>query len=79
MDPLSPSTRRANRWLFAALVIFAVALSVVCFLWMRGVVRANGGVADPQRPKTSLRNDPLDREPTARVDFVLPIATPCFT
>ncbi len=59
MSPLPPSTRRANRWLFAALVIFSIALTVLIFLWMQRVVRANGGIADPQR-RTSLRIPAVD-------------------
>ena len=77
MDPLPPATRRANFWLFVALIVFAVALAVVVFLWMQGVVRANGGIADPQGKKASLYIP--SREPAARTDFVLPSAAPCFT
>ncbi len=70
MNPLPPATRRANRWLFIALVIFAVALAVVCFVWMRGVVKANGGIVDPQR---STFSPPFrSREPVVRADFALP-------
>ena len=76
MDPLPPSTRRANRWLFAALIVFAIALTIVVFLWMQRVVRANGGIADPQRKPTSLYIP--NRKPAVRADFVLPIAVPCF-
>lgn len=77
MNPLPPSTRRANRWLFAALILFAVALSIVVFLWMQRVVRANGGIADPQRKRTSLFIP--NRGPAVLADFVLPIAAPCLT
>lgn len=76
MEPLPPSTRRANRWLFATLVVFSIALTVLIFLWMQRVVRANGGIADPQH-RTSLRIP--NCEPAARTDFVLPIPAPCFT
>lgn len=54
MNPLPPATRNANRWLLAALVIFAIALAVTCFLWMRVVVRNNGGIVDPQPRATSF-------------------------
>ncbi len=74
--PVPPATRRANFLLFAALIVFAIALAVVVFLWMQGVVRANGGIADPQHG-TSLYIP--SRGPTARTDFVLPSAAPCFT
>ena len=71
---LSPATRRANLWLLAALVIFAVALAVACFLWMRVVVRANGGVVDPQ-PRSTSYQSPL----VPRADFALPTVTLCLT
>ncbi len=74
MNPLPPATRRANRWLFAALIVFALALAVACFLWMRGVVRANGGIVDPQPRRTSFQ-----REPLPPADFVLRTAPPCLT
>ncbi|MBE7156843.1 MAG: hypothetical protein INR62_00150 [Rhodospirillales bacterium] len=74
MDPLPSSTRRANRWLFVALVIFAISLAVACFLWMRVVVRKDGGVVDPQPRTTSFQ-----RTPTLQADFVLPTAPPCLT
>ena len=77
MDPLPPSTRRANFWLFAALVVFAVVFAVLIFVWMRGVVRANGGIVDPQPRKTSLYIP--SRAPVSGVDFVLPTAAPCLT
>lgn len=55
METIPPATRRANRWLFTALIIFAVTLAIVCLLWMRGVVRNNGGIVDPQPRTTSLQ------------------------
>lgn len=70
---IPPATRRANRWLFTALVIFAVAFAVACFLWMRVVVRANGGVVDPQPRSTSFQSAPAPQS-----DFVLPTAFLCF-
>ena len=76
MEPLPPSTRRANFWLFVVLVVFAIALSIVVFVWMRGVVRANGGIADPQR-KTTLFIP--RREPASRAAFALPNAALCLT
>ena len=76
MEPLPPSTRRANFWLFVTLVVFAIALAIVVFVWMRGVVRANGGIADPQR-KTTLFVP--GRELALRAAFVLPTAALCFT
>ncbi len=76
MDPLSPATRRANFWLFIALIVFAVAFTIAIFLWMRGVVRTNGGIVDPQR-KTSLLVP--GRKPASVADFVLPTTAPCFT
>ncbi len=76
MDSLPPATRRANRWLFAALVVFAVALAVVCFLWMRGVVRNNGGIVDPQPRATSFFQQ---RDQANQADFVLLTAPPCLT
>ena len=75
MDSIPPATRRANRWLFTALVVFAIALAVVCFLWMRVVVRNNGGVVDPQPRTTTFQQ----RIPAARADFVLPTALLCLT
>ena len=41
------STRRANRWLLAALVIFCIGLCVFCLLWMRQKVAADGGRVYP--------------------------------
>ena len=35
-EEVPPNMRRANRWLLAALAMFAVALGVGCFLWMYG-------------------------------------------
>ena len=70
------ATRRANFWLLIALVVFAVAFTIIIFLWMRGVVRANGGIVDPQR-RTSLFVP--SRQPVPAADFVLPTAVPCFT
>ncbi len=64
MEPLPPATRRANLWLFLALIVFAIALAITVFLWMRGVVKANGGIVDPQK-NASL--------------FALPTAAPCLT
>ena len=76
MDSIPSSTRRANRRLFVALVVFAVALAVACFLWMRVVVRNNGGVVDPQpRSTTLILPNPL----TKQADFALPTAPPCLT
>ena len=76
MDSLPPTTRRANRWLLAALLTFAVALAVACFLWMRVVVRNNGGIVDPQpQGKTSM----LQRTLGPAGDFVLPTTPPCLT
>lgn len=74
MNTLPPATRRANRWLFVALIVFAIALAVACFLWMRVVVRSNGGIVDPQPRTTSFQ-----RLPAPRADFVLPTALPCLT
>lgn len=74
MNTVPPATRRANRWLFAALVLFAIALAVVCFLWMRGVVRSNGGVVDPQPRTTSFQ-----RTSAPQADFILPTNPPCLT
>ena len=76
MEPLPPSTRRANFWLFVVLILFAIALAIVVFVWMHGVVKANGGIADPQH-HTSLSVP--DREPAFRTGFVLPNAAPCLT
>ncbi len=39
--------RRANALLFLALTLFAIALALTVFFWMRVKVRANGGVVDP--------------------------------
>ena len=55
-----PSTRRANRWLLLALVVFAIGLCVFCLLWMRGNVVENGGrvyppVASPSPAQTSCQ------------------------
>ena len=75
MNPLPPDTRRANRLLLVALMVFAVTLAVVCFLWMRGVVRNDGGIADPQPRKTSM----FQRMPAPAGDFALPTAPPCLT
>ncbi len=76
MASTPPATRSANRWLFTALVVFAVALAVACFLWMRVVVRNNGGVVDPQpRGTTSMLPNP----PSVRADFALPTDLPCLT
>ena len=74
MDSTPPATRRANRWLFVALIVFAVSLAVACFLWMRVVVRANGGVVDPQPRATSFQ-----RATASPDDFVLPTTPPCLT
>ena len=74
MDPLPPATRRANRWLFTGMIVFAVVFAVVIFIWMRHVVRANGGVVDPQPRRTSFQ-----REPSSPADFVLRTAPPCLT
>ena len=41
------STRRANRWLLLALVIFAIGLCAACLLWMRQKVAADGGRVYP--------------------------------
>ena len=48
---LAPATRRANRWLLAALILFAVGLCLAVLLWMRVTVRAKGGIVDPQQPQ----------------------------
>ena len=76
MEPPPLSTRRANFWLFVGLIVFAIALAIIVFVWMRGVVRANGGIADPQR-RTSLSVP--GREPAFEVAFALPNASPYFT
>ena len=75
MDTISPTTRRANRLMLGALMVFAVTLAVVCFLWMRGVVRNDGGIADPQPRKTSM----FQRVPAPAGDFALPTAPLCLT
>ena len=79
LEPMvvSPATRRANFWLFIALVVFAIAFTIVIFLWMRGVVKANGGIADPQRRTTSLSIP--SRKPAAKFVFALLTSAPCFT
>ena len=74
MDSLPPVTRRANRLLFAALIVFALALAVACFLWMRVVVRNNGGIVDPQPRTTSFQPTPVPQ-----VDFALRTASPYLT
>ena len=56
-----PSTRRANRWLLSALILFAIGLCVLCLLWMRQKVAADGGrvyppmAASPGPTQTSCR------------------------
>ena len=76
MNTTPAATRRANRWLLTALVVFAVALAVTCFLWMRVVVRNNGGIVDPQPSgKTSM----FQSTPPPVTDFALPTALPCLT
>ncbi len=79
LEPMivSRATRRANLWLFIALVVFAIAFTIVIFLWMRGVVKANGGIADPQRRTTSLTIP--SRKPTGAAVFALPSLAPCLT
>jgi hypothetical protein len=42
-----PETRRKNRWLVLGLIVFALALALSVFIWMRATIRANGGVVDP--------------------------------
>lgn len=44
---ITVKTRLANAFLFLGLVVFAIALAVTVFLWMRVKVRANGGRVDP--------------------------------
>lgn len=40
-------TRWANAFLFLGLTVFAVALALTVYYWMRARVRANGGRVDP--------------------------------
>ena len=44
---VDPATRRANRWLFAALILFCIGLCAVCLLWMRAKTKADGGKVYP--------------------------------
>ena len=57
---VSPTTKRANRWLLLALVIFAIGLCAFCLVWMRGRVAADGGrvyppMASPSTTQTSCQ------------------------
>ncbi len=63
---IDPATRRANRWLLIALVIFAFGLCAVCLLWMRYRIQRDGGVVYPP-PKTTL---------VAPARFIRPLAAP---
>ena len=44
---IDSATRRANRWLFVALVLFCIGLCALCLLWMRAKTKADGGKVYP--------------------------------
>jgi hypothetical protein len=54
---ISPQTRRKNRWLVLGLIVFALALALSVFIWMRATIRANGGVVDPHSAMLQTRLD----------------------
>ena len=47
-----PNTRRANRWLLIALIVFCIGLCAACLLWMRVKTAADGGKVYPPLPGT---------------------------
>ena len=44
---VDPATRRANLWLFIALVVFALGFCAAIFLWMRHRTSKTGGRVYP--------------------------------
>ena len=65
LEEVPPNVRRANRWLLAALAMFAVALGVGCFLWMYGrmasqreLERAAAPAIQAQTPDAAPTNPP---------------------
>lgn len=58
---VDPATRRANRWLFIALVIFAIGFCAAILLWMRyRTVKVGGKVYPPTAAVwSSARPSPL--------------------
>ncbi len=50
------SIRRANRRILVAMVIFAIALCVLCFVWMYGRMKRyeNGVLSGDRRPAAVL-------------------------
>lgn len=48
---VEPATRNANRWLFVALVVFAIGFCAAILLWMRYRTMKKGGRVYP--PPTS--------------------------
>ena len=60
---VDPATRRANRWLFIALVIFALGLCASCLLWMRRNVLENGGRVYPPPAAATPSNAGVQNRP----------------
>jgi hypothetical protein len=51
----TPAIRRANVRLLLCLILFALALALAVFFWMRAKVRANGGRVDPAYSMHSMQ------------------------
>ena len=62
---VDPATRRANRWLFIALVIFALGFCAAILLWMRYRTAKVGGKVYPPAAMVS----PVGTPPLVAANF----------
>ena len=71
---VDPATRRANRWLFIALVIFAIGFCAAILLWMRYRTVKVGGKVYPPAAMWSPDGTQGQPSPAALVGTAVPFS-----